>query len=847
MEKEIYFPIQRSFTSKIEYIVSKKLFKELSDSTASQMEKIRAIKDKEMEMIELVKDKGLASGNPEEIERLRREIKQLHDEVQKLKRGLPGLLPMSAYFISPTRRALDAIVRGIHMLDIDGQKNPRGWWQQKVDEYAAEGKDIYQELLILAVNVTASGHGLRIYGKCQPDLSIRDNMMLMYDKLNVPEELRDTSVSDPSRISYAVPMSEYIHWDDEFLTYCDNEYMRRWSPAMQKLRGEEDAEQPQTAPAAETTATQAASPATPMPEGKDEPLFGGKIPYSEFTAEYIKRNWGGKMPVVGERHSKAIEMAKDFATITDYDEKLLRRIMPDMNGLGEKELADCIRHAVSSKRAMPPIMKEVLQFVSNRHIDDEEVRTMMEEKEEELSQADIARVRRSDSVKASCDGVETGLWFCVLGAVSFIVGFLCTRVRLSIHGALSHLNSFHLFVGLACSGKGSLDPLYELWMTEEIEADDRMEEEEDRWLQNKRERINDTQQPKELYQKRRIFPFRTSVSMLLIRMKNIAGMHGISYTAEGSTLVKALKHDFSDVSELIRHAFDNSEFNQGYNNLNSMRGKIKKVMWNLGLCMTPDVLQRFFPNVVDGTRERAAIFVTPDNTFSKLRILPPRSQKSKECILRTAHLLPFFQGDVTLSRLQKKCEEWIENMRIAAAKENDVVKARMRLRVPKIAMRITVELMLVELADWLYRNINCKKNPAAWTDGCKTAEEYLKTHPDAAARLLPRFEKHYLDTFDVLSDYLISNQLHYFESRIKKAYSNSESGTTARSSYRKNSTIYDRLPDLFDYNDLRMVAQEGQEVPPTDNALKQMRKNWAKAGLIATEKVDGKYKKIITG
>ena len=63
-----------------------------------------------------------------------------------------------------------------------------------------------------------------------------------------------------------------------------------------------------------------------------------------------------------------------------------------------------------------------------------------------------------------------------------------------------------------------------------------------------------------------------------------------------------------------------------------------------------------------------------------------------------------------------------------------------------------------------------KKKPT-WADGSKSAEEYLKSHPNAVVDHLTKMQdEEMMKLYDTLAEYLTDTQLYYFRSRIEQAY-----------------------------------------------------------------------------
>ena len=833
------YTYQQNWQDKVKTVACLEDLKSIVDHISSDlMDRIRLTKEAEHAAAVEVERLSKAKAEHDAIAKAEAERKYMHDLAQELKQALPKFSYMAERFEGDVRNAQNAYLNGHGILDADSiwDMTPEEYWQQLVDKFATRGEDIREACRIVFVHKTPSGHGLRFVYKCNEEKNLQQNMLEMYDKLEIEPHLRDTSVYNPDRVSYGVPESYWLYMSDDLFTYVNKNYQKRYSLPLQKDN------EPSAALAAIKTAealrkvSGKSLSVTYNEQGK--PMLGA-IPYEEFVREYEKRVFRGKLPASGERNTSTYEMAKRFGCICDYDEELLRQVIPCYNGLPEEEHRMAIHNAVSRRTQMSPIMSEVVSAVKNRHIDEEDIVEMLNQLEEQTQPDKMGLLYLSPAMKASMDGLAQGMTMAAIGLSSSIIGFLCTRVRLYIHCVPSHLNLINFIVGESGSNKGQMDPLEKIWLEEEYTKDKMYRQLEASWEEEKRNKINKTEQPKELHLKRRIFSLRSSIAKILQRMQEIAGQHGWSFTSEADQLAQNIKSAFADLTVIIRNAFDNSSFSQDYKSLASTNVFIEEVMWNFVACCTSDVLIRIFFNVTNGSSQRAGVFTTPDNTYDPLQVCPPRSEQSEAIIRRTAHLLPLMQGDVRLDKLEERCQAWLERVRIEAAKNGDKVKARLRMRVPVIAMRITCALMLTDLADWLYQSIDATEpdKREAWTDGAHTAEEYLSTHPDAAPQLLPRFEtEDYMQTFDTLSDYLMETQLQFFGQRIKKAYESPGYITIDRKHDGKNDSIYDHLPKHFTKEDLIAACanhREGEEL--TTNALKQMVKNWKKAGLVNKE------------
>jgi len=165
--------------------------------------------------------------------------------------------------------------------------------------------------------------------------------------------------------------------------------------------------------------------------------------------------------------------------------------------------------------------------------------------------------------------------------------------------------------------------------------------------------------------------------------------------------------------------------------------------------------------------------------------------------------------------------------------------AELRMRIPTTAERICCALMLPQYARWLMARLDENKaSLPKWANGCKTAEEYLMTHPDALGEHLPKFQNEaWCKLMECLCDYLLEQTLRYF--RVKIERSMKSVGCEVQSIQRMiNDGIFDKLPDEFSDSDL-LSLKDGQ-----CEAARSLRRRWLKAGLIRMSDKSGWYVKV---
>ena len=98
----------------------------------------------------------------------------------------------------------------------------------------------------------------------------------------------------------------------------------------------------------------------------------------------------------------------------------------------------------------------------------------------------------------------------------------------------------------------------------------------------------------------------------------------------------------------------------------------------------------------------------------------------------------------------------------------------------------------------------------------------------------------YLQAYNVIADYLLENILFYFRQKLTSAYQNGDYVGGERKRVGANDSVYERLPEVFTIEQ----ARQAKGLNETDNAARQMVKNWVKQHLV--EALDrGVYKKLM--
>ena len=590
------------------------------------------------------------------------------------------------------------------------------------------------------------------------------------------------------------------------------------------------------------TCSSSASSASSSSSSDGENYLG--IPYEVI----IEKWWGmyndGKTPVTSNRDVLTFELAVNLRHICGFDRKLMDRVIPCYDGFPEEQKMKCIDSALAERRTqMPKRLKDVLNALRQEYLktgcgDAQEGVQVADALDEAMQQDELWHFNRlpklpmgvSDSVAAA----GTPLCMATLIGIAPALGALATGVKLDVHGNARGLNLISYICGEFGSGKGQLDPIIGAWMYELQAQTDIYTQQEEEWAQKTR-RMKSGKAPEQPKLPVRMLPLNNTLANIAERLGNAEEKHSFSFTPEADTVAMKWKSAMSDFSVMLRQAYDESRYDREAKSADATRVHIRKLLWNVTMCGTQDALYRVITNYTDGLLSRISIARTPDNTFAPLAQKPSHmTDKQEERIHQVAHLLPMMQGTVVLHKLENRGREWLERIRMEAMKNDDRVLARQRLRGCVNAQRITCALWLCKVAESLIGRF-----------GLSGAEKRLKLTPKLWITTLEKLQNDdMLQTFDLIADYLIDNDLYYFRERIEGAYESKNYQIGPRNRVGKNDSIFARLADEFSMEQAiqQCMAVKGANV--SRNSVRMMLKNWRNQGLIVLGSVPNHFQKV---
>lgn len=681
----------------------------------------------------------------------------------------------------------------------------------------------------------SANKGYHIAFRRKPNLSQEDNLKWAAKLLGVEY---DKGAKDITRVFYTPPTDRLLYFDKELLDNSECK-MQMQESEISKV----DSCTTQKEQKAEDEAVEKISK-----KSNNCTLEYCGIPYADIIRKWWQMYNDGHEPVRSNRNTLTFELAVNLRHICGFDRQQLDQVIPCYDNFPETEKLACIDSALGEKRTqMPKRLKDVLAVLKTEKMNSEE-QSGEESMDIDSSFDENNGLEEQSYYKALpslpqgiCDSINAvgpALAMPTLIAICPVIGMLATGVKLDIHGKKNTLNLISYIAGDFASGKGSIDPLIDAWTSEIKDMDKVYLEKEEDWRAKKRAAQNKKEQPEEVKYPVRCLTLNNTVANLANRLANTDGKHAFSFTPEADTVAQKWRSAMNDFSVMLRQSYDGTSYEREAKSADAVNVHIDRLLWNVVMCGTPDALYRVVNNYTDGFQSRVAIGRTPDNTFTPLtENLHVLTDVQRDQIFQIAHLLPLMEGEVVLTKLEKKGREWLEEIRIETMKNDDKTKARQRFRICPTTMRMMTCIMLCKVAEQLIK-----------AHGLAGAEKRLKENPGLWKEMIVKTQTpSMLSAFDSLANYQMENALYFFRERIEAAFSSREyAGKTVgmdRTRRGKNDTIYESLDVNFTAEQAMQQSIVVKGAGVTNMAVQQMLKNWRRQGLIVP-KPNKRYQKI---
>lgn len=677
----------------------------------------------------------------------------------------------------------------------------------------------------------SANKGYHIAFRRKPNLSQEDNLKWAAKLLGVEY---DKGAKDITRVFYTPPTDRLLYFDKELLDNTECKIQIQESEISKVDSCTTQKEQKAVNEAGEKTSK----------KSNNSTLEYCGIPYADIIRKWWQMYNDGHEPVRSNRNTLTFELAVNLRHICGFDRQQLNQVIPCYDGFPETEKLACIDSALGEKRTqMPKRLKDVLaairqELLAAKNSDNDEAINALDEAnaQDELFYYNSLPAL-PQGIRDSINSVGPHLAMPALIAICPVLGCLATGVKVDIHGRKNSLNLISYVAGDFASGKGSIDPLIDAWTCEIKQMDKVYLQQEEDWRAKKRAAKNKKEQPEEPKLPIRILTLNNTVANLADRLSNTEGKHAFSFTPEADTVAQKWRSGLSDFSVMLRQAYDGTSYEREAKSADAVNVHIDRLLWNVTMCGTPDALYRVVSNYTDGFQSRIAVARTPDNTFAALsENLYVLTDVQRDQIFQIAHLLPLMEGEVVLTKLEKKGREWLEEIRIETMKNDDKTKARQRFRICPTTMRMMTCIMLCKVAEQLIK-----------AHGLAGAEKRLKENPGLWKEMIEKTQTpSMLAVFDALANYQMENALYFFRERIEAAFSSREyAGKVEYTRLRrgKNDSIFERLDTIFTSDQAMQQCFAIKGSSASTSTLKQMLKNWKNQGLII-QLPDNRFQKI---
>lgn len=420
-----------------------------------------------------------------------------------------------------------------------------------------------------------------------------------------------------------------------------------------------------------------------------------------------------------------------------------------------------------------------------------------DEAEEAVESVEQKQKKRQLNVKALPSGLREPVMMApkdmqlnVLSAILPIAAAYADQVRIVYaDNKQQHLGLMALVIGRQAGGKSSVKEAVELWMRpmKEQSAAARAEEEAVK-EKNKLRKANEKalEVPKVFIRK---VPITISCSTLLKRLKNADGHTLFSFGEELDTLLKTNgAGSWSAKYDVYRYSFDRGEWGQDYNSDQAESGEVN-VAYNWTILGTYGAFNRCFngENVENGLGGRILMSEMPDLRFSKIPKYQPMTPEQEEAVLKAIELLKSMSGVVDTPLLRKHIDKWLEEKRQEALKNADEAMDELRKRSAVIAFRCGA----------IFHMLSGKE----------------------------RESRACIDFMLMIADYVLENQMHLL---CQKMESQQAKNAPAIVKTLGNRTVYDKLPNEFTLNDVKIAKGLGLE----DSSYRSIICKWKSSGFI---------------
>lgn len=496
------------------------------------------------------------------------------------------------------RKAADMKPTQYIICDIDHLKvKPFKAWEH-ILEHKRDGYDYKIRL----VHVTPSGNGLRLVVKAtQPFPTIIEHMEWLDSELHLSElGDYDTCVKDVSRLSFIVPRSYIIYYDQQLFMDDDT-----FAP----IKAE-----PQPAQTSRKTDVDYDA----IREKYSEIEFRGhKV--RDIAMKYVSVM--GE-PQEGERHNFYNLLVKNFRHICENNPRKVFAVLPRYTDDDAMCLSQC--QSICKSNTMSALPKDFYFFLKDNGyyekqlVSDSEVEEyMMDEPTDEKEKLPkMPPIFRELLGMAPPDFI-----FPAMQALLPIMGTLTSHLRTEYWlDQREHSTQFFsvIYAGSGM-GKGFVERYIDL-LTSDLQLRDLLCSEREnlynRIVNKNKKNDKDPDNPRVTL---RIIEPKCSEADFLEKQQANKGHHMFTYAAEMDQWRKGVRAAGGNKDDMLRIAWDNGFYGQNFKSTNTFKGRIR-LYWNVLITGTKPQLDLYFKNVENGLVGRCGFAEVKNQEFAEAAI-----------------------------------------------------------------------------------------------------------------------------------------------------------------------------------------------------------------------------------
>lgn len=496
------------------------------------------------------------------------------------------------------RKAADMKPTQYIICDIDHLKvKPFKAWEH-ILEHKRDGYDYKIRL----VHVTPSGNGLRLVVKAtQPFPTIIEHMEWLDSELHLSElGDYDTCVKDVSRLSFIVPRSYIIYYDQQLFMDDDTYAPIKAEPQPAQTSRKSDVDY------------------DAIREKYSEIEFRGhKV--RDIAMKYVSVM--GE-PQEGERHNFYNLLVKNFRHICENNPRKLFAVLPRYTDDDAMCLSQC--QSICKSNTMSALPKDFYFFLKDNGyyekqlVSDSEVEEyMMDEPTDEKEKLPkMPPIFRELLGMAPPDFV-----FPAMQALLPIMGTLTSHLRTEYWlDQREHSTQFFsvIYAGSGM-GKGFVERYIDL-LTSDLQLRDLLCSEREnlynRIVNKNKKNDKDPDNPRVTL---RLIEPKCSEADFLEKQQANKGHHMFTYAAEMDQWRKGVRAAGGNKDDMLRIAWDNGFYGQNFKSTNTFKGRIR-LYWNVLITGTKPQLDLYFKNVENGLVGRCGFAEVKNQEFAEAAI-----------------------------------------------------------------------------------------------------------------------------------------------------------------------------------------------------------------------------------